>query len=69
MARLPSNLETFFRASRKTHHYLRAIQSGRLVFSVKYRSEANFIGEDNMKVFWIFPDGSGGQWDYTLIVK
>jgi hypothetical protein len=36
---------------------------------VKYRSEANFIGQDNMKIFWIFPDGSGGQWDYTLIVK
>ena len=36
---------------------------------INYQSEANFIGEDNMKIFWIFPDGSGAQWDYRVIVK
>jgi hypothetical protein len=36
---------------------------------INYRSEQNYIGQDNMKVFLIFPDGSGAQWDYMLIVK
>jgi len=36
---------------------------------INYRSEQDFIGQDNMKVFLIFPDGSGVQWDYMLIVK
>jgi hypothetical protein len=36
---------------------------------INYRSEQDFIGQDNMKVFLIFPDGSGAQWDYLLIVK
>jgi hypothetical protein len=36
---------------------------------INYRSEQDFIGQDNMKVFLIFPDGSGAQWDYMLIVK
>jgi hypothetical protein len=37
--------------------------------AINYRSEQDFIGQDNMKVFLIFPDGSGAQWDYMLIVK
>jgi len=36
---------------------------------IKYRSEPTFIGQDGMKIFLIFPDGSGAQWDYMLIVK
>ena len=36
---------------------------------INYRSEQDFIGQDNMKVFLIFPDGSGAEWDYILIVK
>jgi len=36
---------------------------------INYRSEKDFIGQDNMKVFLIFPDGSASQWDYMLIVK
>lgn len=36
---------------------------------INYRSEQDFIGQDNMKLFLIFPDGSGVQWDYMLIVK
>jgi hypothetical protein len=36
---------------------------------INYRSEQDFIGQDNMKIFLIFPDGSGAQWDYMLIVK
>jgi hypothetical protein len=36
---------------------------------INYRSEPDFIGQDDMKVFLIFPDGSGAQWDYMLIVK
>jgi hypothetical protein len=36
---------------------------------INYRSEQDFIGQDNMKVFFIFPDGSAAQWDYILIVK
>jgi hypothetical protein len=36
---------------------------------INYRSEKDFTGQDNMKVFLIFPDGSGSQWDYMLIVK
>lgn len=36
---------------------------------INYRSERDFTGQDNMKVFLIFPDGSGSQWDYMLIVK
>jgi hypothetical protein len=36
---------------------------------INYRSEQDFIGQDGMKIFLIFPDGSGAQWDYLLIVK
>ena len=36
---------------------------------INYRSEQDFIGQDNTKVFLIFPDGSGAQWDYMLIVR
>jgi hypothetical protein len=36
---------------------------------INYRSEQDFIGQDNMKIFLIFPDGSGAKWDYMLIVK
>jgi hypothetical protein len=36
---------------------------------INYRSEQDFIGQDGMKIFFIFPDGSGAQWDYMLIVK
>jgi hypothetical protein len=36
---------------------------------INYRSEQNFIGQDNMKVLLIFPDGSAAQWEYMLIVK
>ena len=36
---------------------------------INYRSKKDFTGQDNMKVFLIFPDGSGLQWDYMVIVK
>jgi hypothetical protein len=36
---------------------------------ISYRSKQDFIGQDNMKVFLIFPDGSVTRWDFTLIVK
>jgi len=36
---------------------------------INYRSEQDFIGQDNMKIFLIFPDGSGAQWDCMLVVK
>ncbi len=37
--------------------------------SINYRSEADYVGEDRMKLFIIFADGSGGEWNFTLIVK
>src|SRR5947208_1032360 len=37
--------------------------------TIRYRSEADFVGEDSMKVFLIIPDGSAAEWDYELIVK
>ncbi len=36
---------------------------------INYRSEQDFIGQDSMKIFFIFPDGSGAQWDFIMIVK
>jgi hypothetical protein len=36
---------------------------------INYHSESDFIGQDNMEIFLIFPDGSGAQWNYMLIVK
>ncbi len=36
---------------------------------VNYRSAPDYTGEDRLRLFVIFPDGSGGEWNYTLIVK
>ena len=34
-----------------------------------YTSEPGFVGEDSADIFLIYPDGSGGEFHYTIIVK
>src|SRR5262249_43599797 len=34
-----------------------------------YTSEPGFAGEDSADIFLIYPDGSGGEFHYTIIVK
>jgi hypothetical protein len=36
---------------------------------INYRSEQDFLGQDNMNILLIFPDGTAAEWDYTLVVK
>ena len=36
---------------------------------INYKSELEYTGEDKARFFVIFPDGSGNEWDVTLIVK
>ena len=37
--------------------------------TINYRPERDFIGQDSMKIFLIFLDGSGAEWEYILIMK
>ena len=37
--------------------------------NITYKSENGYTGDDSMQVFLMFPDGSAGEWNYTIIVK
>ena len=37
--------------------------------SIVYASKEGYTGEDQARIFMIFPDGSGGEWEITFIVK